>query len=117
MTKKDRQREALLRHGFKLIRVFNLPAGTRPLLLFKAVHRLECEAHRMAENDCNGLLTTEQVDKKEASIMKRLDNLLNFKAQNIPVFFNGDPRGCVVTILRPQDRRDDFSSDGIGVPA
>ena len=98
MTKKQQQREAILQHGFKLIRVFNLPEGTGPTTLCKRVHRLEGEAHRLAENECNGTVTTEQVEKKEKSILKRLDAILNFRAQNIPVFVNGDPRGYALKI-------------------
>ena len=99
MTKKDRQQEAILQHGFKLIRVFNLPEGTMPVQLCKRVHRLEVEAHRMAEALCNGEIDQEGYEeKKEASILKRLDAILNFKAQGIPVFLNGDPRGYALKI-------------------
>ena len=99
MTKKDRQREAILQHGFKLIRVFNLPEGTPPVTLYKKVHRIEAEAHRMAEALCNGEIDREGYEeKKEASILKRLDAILNFKAQGIPVFLNGDPRGYALKI-------------------
>ena len=99
MTKKDRQREAILLHGFKLRRVFNLPAETAPVTLCKKVHRLEVEAHRMAEQLCNGEIDQEGYEeKKEASILKRLDSILNFKAQGIPVFLNGDPRGYALKI-------------------
>lgn len=99
MKKKDRQREAILQHGFKLIRVFNLPPETHPVYLCKKVHRLEAEAHRLHESECNGTVTDEdQADRKEKSILKRLDLILNFKAQNIPVFINGDPRGYALKI-------------------
>jgi len=97
-TKKQRQAEAILQHGFKLIRVFNLPEGTLPVTLCKRVHRLEVEAHRMAEAQCNGMITIQQVAKKEKSVLKRLDQLLNFEEQEIPVFLNGDPRGYALKI-------------------
>jgi hypothetical protein len=99
MTKKEQQREAILQHGFNLIRVFKLPEGTGPTSLCKAVHRLEGEAHRLAENHCNGLIDQAGYEeKKEASILRRLDAILNFSAQNIPVFINGDPRGYALKI-------------------
>jgi hypothetical protein len=99
MTKKDAQREAIMRHGFNLIRAFNLPEGTLPVQLCKKVHRVEVEAHRMAEDLCNGVVDQENyADKKEQSILRRLDAILNFKAQNIPVFVNGDPRGYALKI-------------------
>lgn len=102
MTKKEKQREEILRHGFKLRRAFNLPPETAPVELCKRVHRLEVEAHRLAERECNEDLPTEYVEKKEASILKRLDAILNFRAQGIPVFLNGDPRGYALKI------RDDY---------
>jgi hypothetical protein len=98
MTKKQQQREAILQHGFKLIRVFNLPEGTGPTTLCKRVHRLEGEAHRLAKRACNEDLGEEFIEKKEKSILKRLDVILNFRAQNIPVFLNGDPRGYALKI-------------------
>lgn len=99
MTKKERQRQAILMHGFKLIRVFNLPAGTSPVVLCKKLHRIEAEAHRMAEALCNGEIDQEGYEeKKEASILRRVDALLNFKVQGIPVFLNGDPRGYALKI-------------------
>jgi hypothetical protein len=98
MTKKQQQREAILQHGFNLIRVFNLPEGTGPTTLCKQVHRLEGEAHRLAERACNEDLGEGYQEKKEKSILKRLDAILNFRAQNIPVFLNGDPRGYALKI-------------------
>lgn len=99
MTKKQRQAEAILHHGFKLIRAFNLPQNTSPVQLCKKVHRIEVEAHRMAEDLCNGVIDQESyADKKEQSILRRLDAILNFKAQGIPVFMNGDPRGYALKI-------------------
>jgi TPP-dependent trihydroxycyclohexane-1,2-dione (THcHDO) dehydratase len=98
MTKKDKQREAILQHGFKLIRVFNLPAATSPVELCKKIHRIEAEAHRFAERYCNGEVTEEEDAKKETSVLKRLDAILNFKVQGIPVFVNGDPRGYALKI-------------------
>lgn len=98
MTKKQKQREEILRHGFKLIRIFNLPEGTGPVDLCKKVHRIEAEMHRMAERQCNEDVPTEEVEKKETSVLRRLDALLNFKAQGIPVFINHDPRGYALKI-------------------
>lgn len=98
MNKKELQREAILKHGFRLIRVFNLPEGTMPVALCKRVHRLEAEAHRLAEQQCSVELPEGYEEKKEASILRRLDAILNFKAQGIPVFLNGDPRGYALKI-------------------
>ena len=108
MTKKQQQQEALLQHGFKLIRVFNLPQGTPPTTLCKRVHRLEVEIHRVFEDECNGTVTEDQVSKKEKSVLKRLDQILNFKEQGIPVFLNGDPRGYALKIKDEYVREHDL---------
>jgi hypothetical protein len=97
MTKKQRQAEAILQHGFKLKQIFNVDIP--PVTLCKKVHRLEVEAHRMAEQLCNGEIDQEGYEeKKEASILRRLNAILNFEAQGIPVFLNGDPRGYALKI-------------------
>ena len=101
MTKKARMREQILNHGFKLKRIFFADTkyeGIGPVELCKKVHRLETKAHRMSEDYCNGIIDLEFEDRQESKIMKSLDNILNFKAQNIPVIFNGDPRGYALKI-------------------
>ena len=97
MNKKQLQRENILQHGLKLNRIFNLNRMD-PTTLSKQVHRLEVKAHRMAEDYCNGIINEEFTDRQESSIMKSLDKILNYKAQSIPVFFNGDPRGYALKI-------------------
>jgi hypothetical protein len=121
-TKKDRMRGQILTHGFNLARIFNVctsydpaqipeePATVcfkcgklryhhgGPVALAKQVHRIEVRAHRLAEEYCNGIIDETQDAKNEASILKALDNILNFKAQGIPVFVNGDPRGYALKI-------------------
>jgi hypothetical protein len=97
MNKRERMREQITQHGFKLDRIFRLNRMDVTTLC-KQVHRLEVKAHRMAENYCNGVITDEFNDRQEGRIMKALDNLLNYKAQGIPVFFNGDPRGYALKI-------------------
>jgi hypothetical protein len=104
MNRKDRMNEQILKHGFRLQEIFM--KDTRydyrqigPVALAKAVHRLEVKAHRMAEDYCNGLIDSEEwLEKKEKSILKSLNQLLNFTAQGIPVFVNSDPRGYALKI-------------------
>jgi hypothetical protein len=91
--------EKIMRHGLRLARIF--PDATKiggPITLCKAVHRLEAEAHRLAERECNEPLPEGYAEKKTASILKRLDAILGFKALGIPVFVNGDPRGYALKI-------------------
>ena len=102
MNRKSRMNEQILKHGFNLKRIFfaNNPYGEpSPVSLAKSIHRLEVKAHRMAEDYCNGLIESDEwLEKKEKSILKSLDRLINFKAQGIPVFVNGDPRGYALKI-------------------
>lgn len=99
MNRKDRQREQILQHGFDLIRVFNLPDNTLPVTLCKAVHRIETKIHRLETDVCNGVEQDDaKVERIEKSALKRLDKILNFKAQGIPVIINGDPRGYALKI-------------------
>ena len=99
MTKKQRMNEQILQHGFKLIRIFNLPEGTLPVTLCKRIHRIEVKAHRLAEDYCNGRIESDDwQEKKENSFLKSLDKILNFKDQGIPVIINGDPRGYALKI-------------------
>ena len=100
-SRKSQQRENILQHGFKLKRVFfshDPYSGIGPVELAKKVHRLEVEAHRLAEDEASRPLPEGYVEKKEASIMRRLDALLHFKSQGIPVFLNSDPRGYALKI-------------------
>ncbi|MCK9520449.1 MAG: hypothetical protein M0R74_15710 [Dehalococcoidia bacterium] len=96
MNKRDRMKEQILRHGFNLRRIF-FPddSSISPVGLAKSVHRLEVRAHRLAEEECN---TGNVPEDWEDKILKSLDKVLNFRAQGIPVFVNGDPRGYALKI-------------------
>ncbi len=60
------------------------------------------------------------VERKDASILKRLDAILGFKAAGIPVFVNGDPRGYALKIedsaARDLDIHRDMGGYGIICP-
>lgn len=97
MNKQDRVREQILQHGFTLKTIFNV-TDTSPVTLFKAVHRIETEAHSFAEKMCNEDVPEIVYEKKTISILERLNNLLHFRESGIPVFVNGDPRGYALKI-------------------
>ena len=93
--------EAMLRYGFKLMRLFPRAAKVyqgEPVSLYKRLHRLEAEAHRLAERECCEQLPDGYSDRKTASILNRLDSILGFKELGVPVFVNGDPRGYALKI-------------------
>jgi hypothetical protein len=99
MTKRQEYAEAVLQHGFKLQRIFPKTKDMGPVTLYQNLLRIEREAHRAAEYECNDPnYTTEMAERSDASILARLDALLGFKAAGIPVFVNGDPRGYALKI-------------------
>ena len=89
----------IIEHGKDLKRVFNLDSSIDEIKLCKALFRIENKAHSIAEDFCNGIECTEEEQEKIIDdILNKVDKLLNFKSQNIPVFFNGDARGFTLKI-------------------
>ena len=85
-------------HGRKIINIFNLAADIGPVDICKKLRRIENKAANISLNHCNGVIYTDQRDRADKLIVKRLDKILNFTAQDIPVFINGDPRGYTLKI-------------------
>ena len=103
MTTTTEKRETMYKnivdHGKDLKRVFNLNSSIDEVKLCKALFRIENKAHSIAEDFCNGIQCTEKEQEKIIDdILDKVDKLLNFKNQNIPVFFNGDCRGYALKI-------------------
>lgn len=96
-TKKQRQAEQILRHGFQLQRIFPDANASGPVDLCKKLHRLEVFATRKAEDLCNGVL--QEPDDKDYSdgVMKSLIKILNPPA-HIKLYINRDPRGYALKI-------------------
>ncbi len=90
------QREAIKKHGEQLNTIFH--TGIKPVELCERLHRIEVQAHRNAEDYCNGVLNIKIYEKRQAALEKRLDAILHYKFHRIPVFFNGDPRGYALKI-------------------
>lgn len=88
----------IIEHGKDLKRVFNLDSSIDEIKLCKALFRIENKAHQLAEHFCNFYEDEEKQEKIIDDILNKVDKLLNFKNQNIPVFFNGDPRGFTLKI-------------------
>jgi hypothetical protein len=100
MNKREQRAEAILRHGFRLLRLFPhaKAQGWGPVALYARLHRIEAEAHSFAERCCNEDIPEAKQTAKDASILKRLDAILGYKAAGVPVFLNGDPRGYALKI-------------------
>lgn len=105
MTKKDRMYERIRQHGENLQAIFPATKDLAPIFLSKRLRHAETEAHRLTTNYCNGAVDSEEYDQKADALLARLDKLLNFTAQGVPVFVNGDARGYALKI------RDEYVRD------
>ena len=86
--KKETMYKNIVEHGENLKRVFNLDSSIDEIKLCKALFKIENLAHSLATDFCNGSLLSEEEESKVIDeILNKVDKLLNFKKQNIPVFF------------------------------
>lgn len=88
--------ERIHAHGLKINALFG--TDFEPSEICKKLHRLETQAHKHAENLCNIQNYQETADRELDKIEDKLDNLLNFRRQAIPVFINRDPRGYALKV-------------------
>lgn len=98
MNKHERMNEQIKQHGAHLNRVFRL--NEDPMKLAKKIHSLELKAHKLATDYCNGEngVDSENWESLSDAILAKVDKVLNFKRQGIPVFVNGDARGYALKI-------------------
>ena len=97
--KKEIMYKNIIEHGKDLKRVFNLDDSINEIELCKKLFRIENKAHQIATQFCNyGCEDEKQQEKIIDNILNKVDKILNFKKQNIPVFFNGDCRGFTLKI-------------------
>lgn len=114
MNAKQRMYQRIEKHGNDLKAIFNLESAD-PIKLSKQIHGLEVKANRAATCLCNTntldlmelnrftgydvkQATEEEQDAFFDGILNKVDKILNFKKQNIPVFINHDPRGYALKI-------------------
>ena len=109
MNKQQRMYLQIVNHGEALIKFFGLERQD-PVSLSKKLFRLENEAHRLAENYCNGKIETDQWEGVTNKILTRLEKILGKKNMN-KVFINGDPRGYALKI--DDKYRDKMHKDGV----
>ena len=99
LTQKETMYKNIVEHGKDLKRVFNLDDSIDEIKLCKALFKIENKAHSIATDFCNyGYESEEETEKIIDNILNKVDKLLNFKSQKIPVFFNGDCRGYTLKI-------------------
>ena len=100
MNKKQLMYDRINKHGEDLKRIFKLDPGIDPVKLCKQLFRLEKEAHKLAEDGCNGVIydTEPEADKILNKVHKILDIDKFVDHQYEKIFFNGDPRGYALKI-------------------
>jgi SMC interacting uncharacterized protein involved in chromosome segregation len=86
--------EQIRKHGENLNKVFGL--NEDPIKLAKKLHTIELKAHKLATDYCNG--ENGVWETLSDAILEKVDKVLNFTAQEIPVFVNGDARGYALKI-------------------
>ncbi len=94
---------AIEEHGLRLFDIFPLASPMdRSCLggvkLCKKLHRIETREHTRAEDICNGDIDPSEDTAYDERVLDRLDSLLSFRASNVPVFINSDPRGYALKI-------------------
>jgi len=94
-----RQRE--LRQILALAQVF----GWSPDILensarYDALCTLERRASRDAERICNGEIqrSDEAQELYDTRLLDSVDAITGFRSKGVPVFLNGDPRGCALKV-------------------
>ena len=85
-------------HGENIKTMFNLPSDTEPVSLCKKLFRLEYKAHRLSTQWCNGEIHPQTWEHETDNILRKLDIILDYTGQEIPVFVNGDARGYALKI-------------------
>ena len=94
-NKKQKMYQQIESHGDNLKVIFSLSDDTDSIKLCKKLFRLENKAHRLAEDDYNGINVNAEVEK----VLKSVSKILNLKNINdFKIFFNNDPRGYALKI-------------------
>ena len=95
MTNKKEMYRQIEKHEENLKVIFKPSNDIDPVKLSKQLFRLENKAHRLAEDDYNGLDVSAEVEKVIKSVCKvlNLKNINDFK-----IFWNNDPRGYALKI-------------------
>jgi hypothetical protein len=94
------QIRAIEKHGRQLQAIFPATAEMDPIELCRKLRRLEAQAAAFALRLCNGpeFESEDAQERIKERILDRVDNLLDFRADGVPVFLNQDPRGYSLKI-------------------
>jgi len=91
-------KERIKEHGAQLNEIFHTKLDDAALV--KKLRGIEKSIYAVALDYCNGLYNSkpEVVDEKIKAAEDKLEALLKFKEQKIPVVINMDPRGYALKI-------------------
>jgi len=95
-TKKDRMYSQIKKHGENLNAIFKTDLD--PIALSKKLFALERKLQQANMDAANGDIKDVEQDRIEKQVLAAVDKLLGYKAKNIPVFNNDDPRGFSLKI-------------------
>lgn len=135
MNKRKKMLQAIEQHGANLNAIFNTKFDN--ITLCRKLYRLEKKASRASINLCNTntlhlnelnrytgydveQTSEEEQEKFFSDILNKVDKLLGFKAANVPVFINYDPRGYALKIksefIKGKELTTDWGGYGIIAP-
>lgn len=99
---KTKQREAIVKHGEHLLKIFPNALEQDPVRLCKKLRLLEGRAALIGARLCNGPEFAggyEEADRLADAILAAANRLLgNIESDVVPVFINRDPRGHALKI-------------------
>ncbi len=98
-AKRANQYERIAEHGRNLLAIFPSATERDPVKLCKKLRRLEREGNALGLRLCNGpeMSESEAWETKER-ILTRVQVLLGYATDDVPVFLNQDPRGYALKI-------------------
>jgi len=96
MNKKQEMYERIEKHGKNLNQIFHTSLDN--IALCKKLRHMERKAHQLATDYCNEAMNTEKWTETSEIILEKVDKVLQFRRQNIPVFTNSDCRGYTLKI-------------------
>lgn len=68
--------------------------------LFAPLKKISRQLSKLDTNSTNGVIDDDKYNKREATLIKRAENLLaEFNAVDLKIYHQGDPRGCALYII------------------
>lgn len=91
------QEKQIIQHGKNIKKLFQLKS-IDAITLYKKLRRVESRIHINVIDRNNGDITKEQYEDRETAALNTLDVIINFRAQNVPVFVGSNSRGYALKI-------------------